>query len=119
MGSQMHWTQARLSSATVPLLPRSPGPQRPNAQTLRVVEDILYAPSQEEGERILGEAMADLEAQGLAAPAPAGDAPNAEAAEAAAAEAAPEGDAAAAGEAGMCAEGSGIAVGAAEVGCSA
>lgn len=35
-------------------------------QVLHVVEDILYAPSQEEGERILGEAMAGMEAQPLA-----------------------------------------------------
>ncbi|GBF96000.1 hypothetical protein Rsub_08815 [Raphidocelis subcapitata] len=34
---------------------------------LRVVEEILYAPSQEEGERILGEAMADIEVAATAA----------------------------------------------------
>lgn len=37
-----------------------------NIPVLRVVEGILYAPSQDEGERILGEAIAELEAQGLA-----------------------------------------------------
>lgn len=35
---------------------------------LRIVEDILYAPSEEEGERILGQAMAELEARGADAP---------------------------------------------------
>jgi hypothetical protein len=52
----------------------------PGQAVLRVVEDILYAPSQEEGERILTEAMAEIEAQGGGA------------APAAAAEAAPAGE---------------------------
>ena len=87
-------------------------------QVLRVVEDILYAPSQEEGERILGEAMADLEAQGLAAPVAATDG----AGDAMAEHAAAEGVAESGTEAElptMGAEGSGIAIGAPEVGCSA
>lgn len=75
-----------------PTNPHHPCPNTP--QVLRVVEDILYAPSQEEGERILGEAMAELEAQGAAAPAPAGSmAPGADGAAAA-----DEGAAAAPGE---------------------
>ena len=42
-------------------------------QIMRSVENILYAPSQEEGERILGEAMAELEARnGVAATVAAG-----------------------------------------------
>jgi hypothetical protein len=76
---------------------------------LRVVEDILYAPSQEEGERLLGEAMADLEAQGLAAPAPA-------APEDAAAEGASGGDGGAEGAEGQ--GGDALAVAAQEVGCA-
>ena len=65
----------------------------PSVAVLRAVEDILYAPSQEDGERVLGEALAALEAQGLAVPA----ADGAAAAGPAAGEG--EGDVAAAGEA--------------------
>ncbi|KAI8471322.1 MAG: microtubule plus-end binding protein [Monoraphidium minutum] len=97
----------------------------PDVQVLRVVEDILYAPSQEEGERILGEAMADLEAQGLAAPLLADDGAIADDGAATGGATAPadgageaQGGAVVQGGA-VSLEGSAAALGAPEVGCSA
>lgn len=48
---------------------RPPIPCRFDLQALRIVEDILYAPSEEEGERVLGQAMGELEARGAGVPA--------------------------------------------------